>query len=208
MERPLFLDICFKSFIGRAKRSWAYKDEKVTHSTPVSLFFKFNPRSEACCIHAEKGGHMRPHMRGLLKNYVDYASHSLCFSLDTTNDNCISTGLEPRTSRIPCEHSDHWATEPHGRPVTISPCLIRFVPESTRNHAGTDETVPSTDPRWPSNVTGEEKAHGATGTWTQDLSHTVRALWPLSYRPLAYRASTLTIELPSQMGGGGRKQGP
>ena len=27
-------------------------------------------------------------------------------------------GLEPRTSRIPCEHSDHWATEPHGRPVT------------------------------------------------------------------------------------------
>ena len=27
-------------------------------------------------------------------------------------------------------------------PVTISPCLIRFVPESARNHAGTDETVP------------------------------------------------------------------
>ena len=26
--------------------------------------------------------------------------------------------LEPRTSRISCEHSDHWATEPHGRPVT------------------------------------------------------------------------------------------
>ena len=35
-------------------------------------------------------------------------------------------GLEPRTSRIPCEHSDHWATEPHGRSVTISPCLIRY----------------------------------------------------------------------------------
>ena len=50
-------------------------------------------------------------------------------------------GLEPRTSRRPCEHSDHWATEPHGRPATISPCLIRFVPESARNHAGTDETV-------------------------------------------------------------------
>ena len=26
--------------------------------------------------------------------------------------------FEPRTSRIPCEHSDHWATESHGRPVT------------------------------------------------------------------------------------------
>ena len=50
--------------------------------------------------------------------------------------------LEPRTPRRPCEHSDHWATEPHGRPGTISPCLIRFVPESARNHAGTDETVP------------------------------------------------------------------
>ena len=37
---------------------------------------------------------------------------------------------------------DHWATEPHGRPVTISPCLIRFVSESARNHAWTDETVP------------------------------------------------------------------
>ena len=25
--------------------------------------------------------------------------------------------LKSRTSRIPCEHSDHWATEPQGRPV-------------------------------------------------------------------------------------------
>ena len=31
-------------------------------------------------------------------------------------------------------------------------------------------------------VTGEWKAHGPTGTRTQDLSHTVRTLWPLSYR--------------------------
>ena len=50
-------------------------------------------------------------------------------------------GLVPRTSCIPCEHSDHWATEPHGRPVTMFPCLIRFVLESARNHAGIDETV-------------------------------------------------------------------
>ena len=97
-------------------------------------------------------------------------------------------GLEHRTSRIPCEHSDHWATKPHGRPVTISPCLIRFVPESARNHAGTDETVPlllaarARTHTEPPNVTEEEKAHGPTGTRTQDLSHTVRALWPLSYQ--------------------------
>ena len=97
-------------------------------------------------------------------------------------------GLEPRTSRRPCEHSDHWATEPHGRPATISPCLIRFVPESARNHAETDETIPlllaaqARTHTEPPNVTGEEKAHGPTGTRTQDLSHSVRALWPLSYR--------------------------
>ena len=97
-------------------------------------------------------------------------------------------GLELRTPRTPCEYSDHWATEPHGRPVTISPCLIRFVPESARNHAGTDETVPlllaarARTHTEPPNVTGEEKAHGLTGTRTHDPSHTVRALWPLSYR--------------------------
>ena len=50
--------------------------------------------------------------------------------------------FEPRTSRRPCEYYDQWATEPHGRPVAISPFLIRSVPESARNHARTDETVP------------------------------------------------------------------
>ena len=42
-------------------------------------------------------------------------------------------GLEPRTSCTLCEHSDNWATQPHRRPVTISPCLIRFVPKSALN---------------------------------------------------------------------------
>ena len=41
---------------------------------------------------------------------------------------------------------------------------------------------PSTDPHWPPNVTGEKRAHGPTGTRTQNFSHNVRALWPLSYR--------------------------
>ena len=97
-------------------------------------------------------------------------------------------GLEPRTSRRPYEHPDHWATEPHDRPVTISPFLIKFVPESARNHAGTDETVPLllAARAWihtePPNVTGEEKEHGPTRTRTQDLSQSVRALWPQSYR--------------------------
>ena len=47
-----------------------------------------------------------------------------------------------RASHIPSEHSDHWDTEPHGRPMTISFCLIRFVLESARSHAETNETVP------------------------------------------------------------------
>ena len=67
-------------------------------------------------------------------------------------------------------------------------CLIKFVPESARNHAGTDETVPlllaarARTHTEPPNVIGEEKAHGPTGTQTQDLSQTVRALSSLSYR--------------------------
>ena len=62
-----------------------------------------------------------------------------------------------RTSHIPCEHSDHWATEPHGRPVTISP------------HTGHQ-------------MSKGRKKHMARPGRTQDLSHTVRTLWPLSYR--------------------------
>ena len=172
-------------------------------------------------------------------------------------------GFKLRTPRIPCEHSDYWTSKPHSRPVTISHWLIRFVPESARNHAGTGETVPlllsgerggsvvecrtgargpgfetylrrvvslsktlyspkvlvnypgsdGSVPTWlkklltdvkpqhnqPTNlccsqpkhgptlvpnVTGEQKAHGPTGIWTQDLSHC---------------ASTLTTELPSYM---------
>ena len=51
----------------------------------------------------------------------------------------------------------------HRRPVTISICFISFIPESTRNHAGTDETVPllPAAQTWthtePQNVKGEEK---------------------------------------------------
>ena len=51
----------------------------------------------------------------------------------------------------------------HRRPVTILICLIRFIPESNRNHAGTEETFPLlpaaktwTHPE-PQNVKGEEK---------------------------------------------------
>ena len=78
----------------------------------------------------------------------------------------------------------NWATEPHGQPATISPCLNRFVPESARNRAGTDETVPlllvarAQTHTEPPNVKGEKKAHGPNGTRTQDLSQTVRALKP------------------------------
>ena len=96
--------------------------------------------------------------------------------------------IEPRTSRIPCEHSDHSFTEPQCRPVTISPCFIGFVLESAQNHAGTDETVPmllaarARTHTEPTSITGEES------TWPDRDSNP---------GPLAYRASTLTPELPS-----------
>ena len=94
-------------------------------------------------------------------------------------------GLEPRTSRTLCEHSDHWATEPHGRPVTISPCLIRFVPKSARNWQDSPFAARSLsmDPHWAT------KCHrGEKSTWSDRDSNP---------GPLAHRASTLTTELPS-----------
>ena len=97
-------------------------------------------------------------------------------------------GLEPRTSRRPCEHTDHWVTEPHGRSVTISPCLIRFVPESDQNHTGTDETVHLLLAARAQTHTGHQMSQGRKKnmarprTRTQDLSQTVQAHWPLSYR--------------------------
>ena len=51
----------------------------------------------------------------------------------------------------------------HRRPVTVSICLIRFIPESTRQHAGTDETIcllsaaQTWTPTEPHNVKREEK---------------------------------------------------
>ena len=96
-------------------------------------------------------------------------------------------GLEPMVSRLPCEHSDNWATEPHGRLLTFSPCLIRFVPESARNNGGTTKHAlfgarcPSREPTL-SHQMSQGKNRGPTGTRTQGLSLTVRALCQLSYR--------------------------
>ena len=56
----------------------------------------------------------------------------------------------------------------HRQPVTISICLIRFIPESTRNHDGTDETVPllPAAQTWnrtePQNVKGEENCQSSS----------------------------------------------
>ena len=95
-------------------------------------------------------------------------------------------GLEP--SNTPCGQSDHWVTEWHGRPITISPCLIRFDPESSRNHTGTDESPfaarsSNTDPHWAT------KWHRGGQSTRPDRDSNPGTL--------AYRASTLTTELPS-----------
>ena len=39
----------------------------------------------------------------------------------TGEENIVARpGLEPRASRLPCEYSANWATEPHGRPLTVA----------------------------------------------------------------------------------------
>ena len=104
----------------------------------------------------------------------------------------------------------HWATEPLDRPVTFSPCLIRFVPESARIHAGTVETVPlllaarARTHTEPPNVTGAEKERGPTGTRTQGLSLTVRALYHWANEPLD-RPVTFFPHTSHQMSQGRKK---
>ena len=71
--------------------------------------------------------------------------------------NVARPGLEPRVS------------------ITVLPshtfpaCLIRFVPESARNHAGTDETVSFRFQTGHQMSQGRNK-RGPTGTGTQGLS--------------------------------------
>ena len=77
----------------------------------------------------------------------------------------------------------NWATEPHWRPATISPSLNRFVPESSRNHAGTlrdspfAARSPSTDQHWAT------KFHRGGKCTRPDRNS--------NPGPLSYRASTL-----------------
>ena len=86
--------------------------------------------------------------------------------------------LEPRFSRYPFERS---TTElpSHVSTGYISACLIRFVPESARNHVGTDETFPlllaarERNHTEPSNVTGAEKEQCPTETRNLGLLLTV-----------------------------------
>ena len=82
----------------------------------------------------------------------------------------------------------------HGRPVTISIRLIRFIPESTRNHAGTDETVPllPTAQTWahtqPQNVSGGKMS--VIFTPAED-----RTLDSLHAHPNLYRAAIKAVQV-------------
>ena len=86
---------------------------------------------------------------------INLINHQMIMSGKETNFTSLPVarpGLEPRASRLPWEHSANWATEPLGRPLTFSPCFIRFVPESARNNGGTtkhalfDAYFPSREP--------------------------------------------------------------
>ena len=60
--------------------------------------------------------------KSVVRPHLEYASS--IWSPREGKKRIARPGLEPRTSRIPCELSDHWASEPHGRPVTF----ISWVP--------------------------------------------------------------------------------
>ena len=74
----------------------------------------------------------------------------------------------------------------HRRPVIISICLIRFIPESTRNHAGTDETAPvlSAAQTWTHTELQNVKGEGIIFTPAED-----RICDPLHANPNLYRVT-------------------
>ena len=77
---------------------------------------------------------------------------------------------------------------PLGRPLAFPPCLIRFVPESSRNNGGTtrhglfDARCPSREPTLSHQMSQGRENRDPTGTRAQGLSPTVRALSQLSKR--------------------------
>ena len=84
----------------------------------------------------------------------------------------------------------------HRRPLTISNSLIRFLADSTRNHAGTDETVPllPATQTWthtePQNVKGEEKLpiiFTSAYDRTRDSLHTNPNLYRSAIKSCLYR---------------------
>ena len=74
-------------------------------------------------------------------------------------------GRERTTSCIPCEHSDHWATETHGRSVAISTYTGHQLSEGRKKHT------------WPDQDSNAVPLAYRASTQTTELpSHTV-SLW-------------------------------
>ena len=73
--------------------------------------------------------------------------------------------------------------------MTISICLIRFVPESTRNHAGTDETVPLLPAAQTWTHTEQQNVKGEEKLPIIFTSAEARTRDPLHANPNLYRAA-------------------
>ena len=116
--------------------------------------------------------------------YLCYGNRKLVTSV-TGRNHRGPPGLEPRASRLLCEYSANWATEPFGRPLTFSPCIIRFVPESARNNGGTtthvlfDARCPNRESTLSHQISQGRKNRSPTRTRSQGLRLTVRALCQL-----------------------------
>ena len=80
--------------------------------------------------------------KGKILRFNAFFRHILSYMSQGRKQHMARPGLEPRPLAYRARTLANWATEPHCRPATISPCLNRFVPESARSRAGTDETVP------------------------------------------------------------------
>ena len=123
----------------------------------------------------------KPHFERLLKWTV--LTRKIRFSLTIYGQSTCPTGIWTQNLWHTARAQSTLTIElpsPHGRPVAISPCLIRFVPKSAGNHAETDELVPLVLAAWERILTEQPNVTGRKSAWP-DRNSMVQALWSLSY---------------------------
>ena len=144
-------------------------DESIYNLITFSIFILFlmkTPAASNLCLHCLP----RSHFNSWSRNKINFSDMHWSMNVSQGKQQHMARpGLEPKTSRIPYDHSDHWATSHTADPWQFPPAYLDSSPNLLGKLAG----------KWHG---------GGNSTWPDRDSNP---------RPLAYHTSTLTIELPS-----------